>query len=577
MTQVDQNTTGDGNQVIGQVVSQVVNLTVYDQIPQVVSQGAVIASKPLTQQEYRQRTVLLNKVKEYWIKGVLERSLHSQVILELGLEEKPEMVQRPFREADEFAVNSGQIFPEGTSATSLFDEMEAGRTLLILGEPGSGKTITLLKLAENLVARAEADLSQPIPVVVNLSSWRKKEKSFAAWLVDELFEKYQVSKSTGQDLIKKEALILLLDGLDEVSLELREQCVSHLNQFIQGHGSTEISICCRVRDYEKLSQRLMLRCSIYIHPLSFGQVDEYLSQAGEQLSSLRKILETDLELKTIATTPLILSIMSMAYQYYVLEDFQSLPSTGERRQHLLDSYVERMLHRRDSSHEYSREQVKYWLSWLAKNMQQRSNTIFLIERLQPAWLSSKSKSIQYRFFSAFLAAALTGGFIAIVYILGSGFEMGILSGTIWGLGYGAIVAVLGDIQTVENLEISFRIKRERLFTSSLIGLASGILVSFHIEAIGAISAGIAIALLVLCVGQLRGSITDKVDRPNQSIWKSLHNSLQLGLGVFFSVTILYAAIHLFISQKLFIFSSLKCQVASVVPYYSGSKQDLQEA
>ncbi|MBD2461749.1 hypothetical protein H6G89_11870 [Oscillatoria sp. FACHB-1407] len=40
----------------------------------------------------------------------------------------------------------------------VFDHMAVGRTLLILGEPGSGKTITLLKLAQNLLARTEADL-----------------------------------------------------------------------------------------------------------------------------------------------------------------------------------------------------------------------------------------------------------------------------------------------------------------------------------------------------------------------------------------------------------------------------------
>lgn len=305
MAQIDQNISGDSNQVIGQVdsidrvVSQTVNLTVYDHIPQIVSQGSVIASKPLTQQEYRQRQVLLNKVKEYWIKGVLERSLHSQALLELGLEEKPEMVQRPFREADEFAVQSSQVLPEGTNATAVFDEMGAGRTLLILGEPGSGKTITLLKLVQELVSRSESDLSQPIPVVVNLSSWDKKEESFAEWLIQELFEKYQVAKAIGQTLVKQEALILLLDGLDEVSSELRESCVAQLNRFIQDHGATEIAVCCRIRDYKKLSQRLMLRCSIYIHPLSFEQVDDYLARAGEQLSSLRKVLETDLELKKI--------------------------------------------------------------------------------------------------------------------------------------------------------------------------------------------------------------------------------------------------------------------------------------
>ena len=542
MTQVDQNITGDSNQVIGQidqVVAPVVNLTVYDQLPQIVSQGAVVASQPLTQQEYRQRKVLLNKVKEYWLKGVLERSLHSQVLLELGLEEKPEMVQRPFCEADEFAMTSGEMLPEGTNATSLFDEMGEGRTLLVLGEPGSGKTITLLKLAEALVARAEADLSLPIPVVVNLSSWRRKEKSFSDWLADELFEKYQVSKSIGQDLIQKEALILLLDGLDEVSLELRETCVAHLNRFIQGHGATEISVCCRVRDYEKLSQRLILRCSIYIHPLSFKQVDEYLVQAGEQLSSLRTILETDLELKKIATTPLILSIMSMAYQYYVLEDFQSLPSTGERRRHLLDSYVERMLYRRDSSQDYSNENTKYWLAWLAKNMEKSSTTIFLIEKLQLNFLESDFLRILCRIGSGLACAIFSGTIVLLVFNINHSFKIAYYFGFNFSFAFGLFVSFLGTIRPVSTLEISFQLGKENIAISVVVGLLATFFSSLLLPFSGAYAGGISAALVCLLVTQIRGSGKDSIKTPNEAIWDSLRNALILGTGSAISIFLVY--------------------------------------
>jgi predicted NACHT family NTPase len=48
----------------------------------------------------------------------------------------------------------------------VFDDM--GGELLILGAPGSGKTTTLLELAGELLARAEAEDGQPIPVVFNL-------------------------------------------------------------------------------------------------------------------------------------------------------------------------------------------------------------------------------------------------------------------------------------------------------------------------------------------------------------------------------------------------------------------------
>ena len=212
---IQQNVTGDRNQAIGEVSGgtvanfsgegQVINLTIHDRVPEESAPPLVSAVKPLTQQEYRQRQVLLNKVRDYWVKGVLEKSLHARVLIELGLQERLDLVQQPFSGVAEFVETSGQALPEGTHATTIFDQMGAGRTLLILGEPGSGKTITLLKLAEDLLVRTETDLRQPIPVVLNLSSWASKKQTIDQWLVQELLEKYQVSVALGKTWVETEA------------------------------------------------------------------------------------------------------------------------------------------------------------------------------------------------------------------------------------------------------------------------------------------------------------------------------------------------------------------------------------
>ena len=65
----------------------------------------------------------------------------------------------------------------------VFDQ--ANQSLLILGEPGSGKTIMLLELARHTLARAQSDLTQPIPVVFNLSAWGEKRLPLTEWLIEE--------------------------------------------------------------------------------------------------------------------------------------------------------------------------------------------------------------------------------------------------------------------------------------------------------------------------------------------------------------------------------------------------------
>lgn len=404
-----QNVEGDRNQAIGQMVGGIVinQLTIHDRVPTTAAPPLVTALPPLTQQEYRQRQVLLNKVKEYWVKGVLERSLHSTTLIELGLIEHPDAVQRPFHEVEEFPQVPNRSLPEGTYATDVFNQMASGRTLLILGEPGSGKTIMLLKLAQDLIIRAEKDFNQLIPVVFNLSSWSRKPQPIAGWLTQEIVEKYQVSKFLGRSWVESQQLILLLDGLDEVKAEQRNACVQALNQFIQTHGLTELAVCCRIQDYQALSERLTLRSAISIQPLTVGQIEQYLNQAGEQLSALRIVLQQDRELCEWATSPLILSVMSLAYQNCTVDALPKPGTTAERYQQLFDAYVERMFQRRGTKLLYSKSTILHWLHWLAQRMTQENQTVFLIELIQPHWIGSKLRQTIYHLLSGLIIGGMT--------------------------------------------------------------------------------------------------------------------------------------------------------------------------
>jgi predicted NACHT family NTPase len=88
--------------------------------------------------------------------------------------------------------------------------------LLIVGEPGSGKTTALLELARGLIARA-ADPLQPVPVVLQLSTWTAHHGTLFDWLVDELRSKYFVGRDSARLYLRRRRLVLLLDSLDETN------------------------------------------------------------------------------------------------------------------------------------------------------------------------------------------------------------------------------------------------------------------------------------------------------------------------------------------------------------------------
>ncbi|NEN96213.1 MAG: NACHT domain-containing protein [Moorea sp. SIO3I7] len=381
--------------------------------------NVVVNPRPtLTHQEYRNRQALLAKVKNYWVKGVLKKSLHNQVLMELGLEERPDAITNPLSEIIEIGDNSPQPLPEGTQVIDIFDKIGTGITLLILGEPGSGKTTTLLELARDLIDRAEQDTNQLIPVVFNLSSWAKKRQTIADWLVDELNTIYKVPKKIGQALVSQQQLLLLLDGLDEVKADYRDDCIVALNQFQQDYGA-ELVVCSRMKDYQALSNRLNFQSAVYIRLLSLEQIYHYLDSVGADLTGLRTLIAKDTVLQELAQSPLMLNIMTLAYQGVAVEYLPKTDVIEERRRQLFDSYIEKMFKRRKTNQQYNNEQVKQWLILLAKITLSENHSILLIEEIQPSWLSNNKQRWVYVFLSRIICGLFFVAFYGILLLIKS--------------------------------------------------------------------------------------------------------------------------------------------------------------
>lgn len=324
------------------------------------------------------------------------------------------------------------------------------------------KTSEALTQAEvfELIAQLEGtenNISQPLPIVLNLSSWATKRKSISEWLIQEVNKIYGVSKSLVKAWVKEEQLILLLDGLDEVENQYRNDCVKALNQFIQAHGLIEIVVCCRIEDYNNLSDRLKLCSAICVKPLTFPQIEQFLDVAGEPLLALKSTLENNVELQQFASSPLILSIMALAYVGYDTEILTEAKSIEEQQKKLFNAYIRRMLSRRGTTKKYSEKKTIGWLFWIANNMVKNSQSIFLIEQLQPDCLSPIQRTfyriktgLSYGFFIFFFSSISLGD---------SRFALLI------GLTTGILIGLFDNIRTVESLKWSW--SEAKFFASSL--------------------------------------------------------------------------------------------------------------
>lgn len=340
-------------------------------------------------QASRYRHALLDRVRKFWIEGDSEQSLFNKIRIEVGLEQCFAKLALEY----EIFEKSRQSSSIGTRVSEkFFDQVGRGRALLILGESGAGKTTILLELAKDLLAKAEQNASQPMPVVFNLSSWSRQP--LADWLVQQLNESpYCFSPLHIKAWLRDEQLSLLLDGLNEInSKESRELCVGAINEFRRQYSAVDIIICSQTRSYESLSTQLdFLHDKISINPLKIEQIEDYLSQASD-LEAIRAALHSDSVLQGMLSTPLMLNVTILAYRGESVDELLYLGSE-KLRDRLWDIYIQNIWERTKGTSYYSRKRAMNWLIWLAKRMK-RSSKIFLIERLQPDHLqNSKQKHI----------------------------------------------------------------------------------------------------------------------------------------------------------------------------------------
>ena len=102
----------------------------------------------------------------------------------------------------------------------LIDLFKRYRLLLLVGEPGSGKSSELLSLALEIIE--DESISQ-VPIILRLSYWQEGDKYFEKWLHDSLISGYGFSSEVADMLIEKRLLIPLLDGLDDVARRLERE------------------------------------------------------------------------------------------------------------------------------------------------------------------------------------------------------------------------------------------------------------------------------------------------------------------------------------------------------------------
>jgi hypothetical protein len=205
-------------------------------------------------------------------------------------------------------------------------EQYQGR-ILLLGDPGAGKSTTLLAYARDAIVARLEDSTQPLPILQRISLWDSGNKTpMADWLA----QSTDIPKDDMAKVLLEGKCLLLLDALDELGRE-REESTSPPNP-LSKHGEGEsnvrikydprkrfieiippnnqVVISCRIEDYTELGEKLPLNGAVTLQPLLDEQIQDYL----HDLPDLWNVLRADNDLLNIARTPLLLSLIAFAFR-----------------------------------------------------------------------------------------------------------------------------------------------------------------------------------------------------------------------------------------------------------------------
>lgn len=189
---------------------------------------------------------------------------------------------------------------EAVTIASLGAALTEGRRMILEGPAGSGKTTTMVQLAQYILSTGG------LPFLVEIPEWVSSHRdvlSFAAEYAP--FAERGIDANLLSQLRGRQPLTFLLNGWNEVSIAAVQAADAAVRDLERKFPAANIIIATRIH---RLIPPLREAFRVELNPLEHVQRNEYLDLAlGESAHGLRVKLDNSRMLHTITRTPLILA------------------------------------------------------------------------------------------------------------------------------------------------------------------------------------------------------------------------------------------------------------------------------
>ena len=264
--------------------------------------------------------------------------------------------------------------------------------LMVVGKPGSGKTTYL----QRVVTECNAGNLQAhrIPVLIKLREFVEDGREVAYSLERYLERCWRLSDAETQLVLNQGRVLVLLDGLDEVTGEDGKNITKEIKRFARAYPQVQVIVTCRTQNQDSRFERFD-----YVEVADFNEPQVrafaehwFMTVIGDESAGLAKareflrllFLEGNKPIRELAITPILLSLTCAVFH-----------QTGKfytKRSKLYEEGLELLLEQWDKSREIERDETYRdlsverkleLLSYLAmKKFEQEQYVLFEQEELE---------------------------------------------------------------------------------------------------------------------------------------------------------------------------------------------------
>ena len=256
--------------------------------------------------------------------------------------------------------------------------------LLIVGDPGVGKSTLLLQLELGLL---ESQI-EAIPVILNLASWQRAFLTLESWLERILHAELGVNKALSQKILSDYSLVLLLDGFDEIPISERSSCLEAIGKY-GANRRCKFVITSRIDEYVEISNDAPIFSQIEVGSLTIEQIESELEKQGykePEALPLLQAIQIDEGLKKIAQIPFYFNVLQFLFAHGKrIKDLNfSTKNEENRNRKVVEAFIGLVIEPSNKTKQKTKK-TKEWLAFIANGMNQNNLVTLELVDLQYNW------------------------------------------------------------------------------------------------------------------------------------------------------------------------------------------------